>query len=228
MSGMRNAPPISTSSPRETTTSLAGGQCAQGEQHGGGVVVHDGGGLGPGELADQVGYQVVAVAAAAGPPGRIPGSLGWSAPGPPPATASCGSRARPRLVCSTVPVRLNTGFRRGAWRRCQRLLHLGGDGRWGGVRGAERATAQLRTQGIEHLAQRRRWRCCGHSRPAVGPRRHREQGINGRDAGRGGHGLRQRGWKSRGGKGSIRPSAPPVSACSWASATYSSGLALAR
>ena len=42
-----------------------GGQCAQGEQHGGGVVVHDGGGLGPGELADQVGYQVIAVAPAA-------------------------------------------------------------------------------------------------------------------------------------------------------------------
>ena len=41
-----------------------GGQCAQGEQHGGGVVVHDGGGLGPGELADQVGYQVIAVAPA--------------------------------------------------------------------------------------------------------------------------------------------------------------------
>ncbi len=41
-----------------------GGQCAQGEQHGSGVVVHDGGGLGPGELADQVGYQVIAVAPA--------------------------------------------------------------------------------------------------------------------------------------------------------------------
>ena len=35
-------------------------------------------------------------------------------------TASCGSRARPRLVCSTVPVRLKTVRSRGAKRRARR------------------------------------------------------------------------------------------------------------
>jgi hypothetical protein len=107
MSGMRKAPPISTSSPRETMTSPPGAS-APGEQHGGGVVVDHGGGLGAGQLAHQVLDDAVAVAAAAA--GQVVfqvvraghHGLGHAA------TASCGSRARPRLVWITVPVRLNT------------------------------------------------------------------------------------------------------------------------
>ena len=55
MSGMRKAPPISISSPRETGTCLPERQGVQHQQHGGGVVVDHGGGLGAGQLAQQAG-----------------------------------------------------------------------------------------------------------------------------------------------------------------------------
>ena len=51
MSGRRNAPPISISSPRETMASLAGAERVQHQQHRGGVVVDDRRGLGAGQLA---------------------------------------------------------------------------------------------------------------------------------------------------------------------------------
>ncbi|VFT34263.1 Uncharacterised protein [Pseudomonas aeruginosa] len=65
MSGMRKAPPISISSPREMIPSLRGPQAVQRQQHRRRVVVDHGDCLGAGEFADQPGDQVVAVAALA-------------------------------------------------------------------------------------------------------------------------------------------------------------------
>jgi hypothetical protein len=66
-SGMRKAPPISTSSPRETmTSSTSARQRGDREQHRGRVVVDHGGGLGAGQRAQQLLDNAVAVAAAAG------------------------------------------------------------------------------------------------------------------------------------------------------------------
>ena len=65
-SGMRKAPPISTNSPREMTTSPPG-RGPQSEQHGGGVVVGDQGGLGAGQGAQQFLGLPAAPAALAGP-----------------------------------------------------------------------------------------------------------------------------------------------------------------
>jgi hypothetical protein len=80
----------------------------QHQQHGGGVVVDDGGGFGAGQFQQQVFDQVVAVAALAGV--DVPFQVHRPAQGFTTAcTALSGSRARPRLVCSTVPVRLKTG-----------------------------------------------------------------------------------------------------------------------
>ena len=64
MSGMRKAPPISISSPREMIPSCAP-QAVQRQQHRRRVVVDHGDRLGAGEFADQPGDQVVAVAALA-------------------------------------------------------------------------------------------------------------------------------------------------------------------
>ena len=72
MSGMRKAPPISISSPRETIASLALRQRVEHQQHGGGVVVDDGRGLGAGQFARAGRDVVVALAAPAGRRGRIP------------------------------------------------------------------------------------------------------------------------------------------------------------
>ena len=65
-SGMRKLPPISTSSPRDTTHLASGGQRVQRQEHGGRVVVDDERGLGAGERAQVVGDERVAVAAPAG------------------------------------------------------------------------------------------------------------------------------------------------------------------
>ena len=111
-SGTRKAPPISTSSPRETTASLPWARRVERQQHGGGVVVDDGGGdvrrrpppVRPagrkpgrrGRRARRMGEVVFQRAGA-----RAAATMASMA-----ASASC---ARPRLVCSTVPVRLKTG-----------------------------------------------------------------------------------------------------------------------
>ena len=63
MSGSRNEPPISISSPRETTASLPDAEGVEDEQHGGGIVVDDGRVLGAGQLADQAAHVIVALAA---------------------------------------------------------------------------------------------------------------------------------------------------------------------
>ena len=65
MSGMRNAPPISISSPRETIASRPLRQRVEHEQHRGGVVVDDGRVLGAGQLAQQAAQMIVALAALA-------------------------------------------------------------------------------------------------------------------------------------------------------------------
>ena len=74
MSGMRKAPPISTSSPRHHHFAPVR-QRIEHQQHGGGIVVDHGGRLGPGQLAQQALDQIVAVAA----PARVQVELqvGW-------------------------------------------------------------------------------------------------------------------------------------------------------
>ena len=67
MSGTRNAPPISISSPRETIDLLAKGERVEHQHHGGGVVVDDRRGLGAGQVAQQRRDMIVALAP---PPGR--------------------------------------------------------------------------------------------------------------------------------------------------------------
>ena len=67
ISGTRKPPPISTSSPRDTTTVAAACQRGEREQHRGGVVVHDQPGLGAARAREQRAGVVVARAA---PPGR--------------------------------------------------------------------------------------------------------------------------------------------------------------
>ena len=112
MSGMRNAPPISTSSPRETSTSLPRASVLS---------------------SSSTAAALLFTAVAASPPvnSRSRPSR-WSSRSPrsplprsysrlvgrPMATATActasgGASARPRLVCSTVPVRLKTGRRCG-------------------------------------------------------------------------------------------------------------------
>ena len=63
---MRNEPPISTSSPRETTARRPAGQRGQGEQQRRGVVVDHQRRLGPGRRPQQALGAAVAVAAAPG------------------------------------------------------------------------------------------------------------------------------------------------------------------
>ena len=52
-SGTRNPPPISTASPRETTTLAPTRQRGEDEQHGGGIVVHDHRGLRAARASDE-------------------------------------------------------------------------------------------------------------------------------------------------------------------------------
>jgi hypothetical protein len=63
MSGMRNSPPISISSPRETTTFLPAGEALEGEEHGGGAIVHHERGLGACQSAEEAVHVGVARAA---------------------------------------------------------------------------------------------------------------------------------------------------------------------
>ena len=107
MSGMRKAPPISINSPRETTVSRPC-QGVEHEQHGSRVVVDDGGVFGRRSTrardrvrccrAPRVGRSRDRIR------GRSPARIAVAAA----STAASASTARPRLVCSTVPVRLNT------------------------------------------------------------------------------------------------------------------------
>ena len=84
------------------------GQRVEHEQDGGGVVVDDRCVLRAGEFAEQAAQMIVALAALAGLEiefQRDGGAHGATAA----STAASARSARPRLVCSTVPVRLKTG-----------------------------------------------------------------------------------------------------------------------
>ena len=105
-SGMRKPPPISISSPRRYRHLAAQRQAVEHQQHRRRVVVDHRCRGGAGELAHRVLDMVVPVAAGACRPGR---TRGWSQrsplrSSPPPLRRAAG--ARPRLVCSTVPVRV--------------------------------------------------------------------------------------------------------------------------
>ena len=115
MSGMRNEPPISISSPRDTATSLRSANVLR--------------------VNSTAAALLLTTQAASAPVRRKTKSSTWSSRSPrrpasrsnskllgPPATAtmalmaSGGRTARPKLVCSTVPVRLKTGRSDGAER----------------------------------------------------------------------------------------------------------------
>ena len=108
ISGTRNPPPISTSSPRDTIDLAAARQRAEREQHRGGVVVDDDPGLGAARRASKR-------PACSWREPRVPlhaGTRGSSSPGTTSAAAASASSiragARPRLVCTITPVALTT------------------------------------------------------------------------------------------------------------------------
>ena len=75
MSGMRNEPPISISSPREISHLAPVGQRTEHQQHGRGVVVHDRRCLGSGQLSQQIFDECIAIAALAR--GQIEFQIDW-------------------------------------------------------------------------------------------------------------------------------------------------------
>ncbi len=62
---MRNAPPISISSPRETIGFAPTRKCIEHQQHRGGIVVDDRRILSAGQLAEEITHEIIALAAAA-------------------------------------------------------------------------------------------------------------------------------------------------------------------
>ena len=86
-------------------------QRVEDEKNGRRVVVDDGRILGSGQFADERAQMIVALAALALSRHRIRGQPPRAWPRWTASIASSARRARPRLVCSTVPVRLKTGRR---------------------------------------------------------------------------------------------------------------------
>ena len=123
MSGTRNAPPISTSSPRETITSL---RCASA------LSVRNT----PAALLLTMVQASAPVSSRSRPSTRSSRSPrralsrsnsrlhGMRIASLTASMASSGSSARPRLVCSTVPVRLNSVRSCGRARACRRAAHM--------------------------------------------------------------------------------------------------------
>ena len=118
MSGMRKAPPISTSSPRDTTTSFRCARLLSISSTAAALLFTRVASSAPVISRSQ---SVTRSSRSPRPPlsrlnSRLAGVVRARTTA---CTTSSGSSARPRLVCSTVPVRLKTGFRRGAifWRR---------------------------------------------------------------------------------------------------------------
>ncbi len=161
MSGMRNAPPISTSSPRETTTSLRAASADSAQQHGGRVVVDHGGRLGAGQFADQPVDQVVAIAAPAG--GQV--ELEVHRP------RQRGRHGLHRLVgqqrAAEVGMQHRAGqvehrLHRAGVGRGEPRGHLGGDAGLVGRHGARRIAPRRLAPGVERGAHGRQ-----HARAAV-------------------------------------------------------------
>ena len=114
MSGMRKAPPISTSSPRETMTSRPEPRALSISSTAAALL------LTTVTASAPVNARSCSSTRSSRSP-RLPVSMshsrfiGQRSASTTACTATSGSRARPRLVCSTVPVRLNTGRRREAF-----------------------------------------------------------------------------------------------------------------
>ena len=140
------------------------------EQHRGGVVVDDGRVLGAGQLAQQAAQVVVALAAPAGRRGRTRASTALRIAAAAASIASSASSARPRLVCSTVPVRLNTGAGSAARLRASRAS-AAGDCLLDRQRAAGRARlAERRAHCLDHGAAAEpadRVRRCGRAQHRV-------------------------------------------------------------
>ena len=112
MSGTRKAPPISTSSPRETTTSLRWASVLSSRKTAAALLLTTVAASAP--VSSATSAETRSSRSPRPPDSRSYSSAqGWRAASTIAAIASSGSVARPRLVCSTVPVRLNTGRRFG-------------------------------------------------------------------------------------------------------------------
>ena len=159
MSGIRKAPPISISSPRETIASRPCGQRVQGEEHGGGVVVDDGGVLGAGQLDEEVAQDRVALAALAAVEVELEGER----------VAHRGHRGLDRLLGEEGAAEVGVQHGAGEVEDRPHLRARGGveardDVGGDGVerRGARAAVAEIGAGGGKARARRR-----DHARPAV-------------------------------------------------------------
>ncbi len=115
MSGTRKAPPISTSSPRETITLRFRARVSSSSITAAALLLTTVAASAP--VSSQISDSTTSSRSPRRPVARSYSSAhGERAAATSASTASSGSGARPRLVCSTVPVRLNTG--RSAGRAC--------------------------------------------------------------------------------------------------------------
>ena len=85
------------------------GKRVEHQQHRGGIVVDERGVLRAGQFAEQAAHMIVALAALAADEVELQRDRGPHGADAPPRSRLRRGRARPRLVCSTVPVRLKTG-----------------------------------------------------------------------------------------------------------------------
>ena len=111
MSGMRNEPPISTSSPRDTSASRRLASVFNVNNTAAALLLTTVAASAP--VSSHRSSAMRASRSPRAPESRSNSRLTGAVSAATTArTASAGSTARPRLVCSTVPVRLNTGRRR--------------------------------------------------------------------------------------------------------------------
>ena len=153
MSGIRNEPPISISSPRDTSTSRRAASALSISSTAAALLLTTVAASAP--VSSHSSRSMSASRSPRRPEARSNSRLTGTAMACATArTASSGSSARPRLVCSTVPVRLNTGCRRGraaspqgrGERRQQRVLVQGSRGQ-GSCARLLAQPRQLRAQG---------------------------------------------------------------------------------
>ena len=109
ISGTRKPPPISTSSPRDTTTSRPRAERGERQQHRRGVVVHDQPRLGAARAREQRACVSVARPAPAGRQIELQVRVRAADGVRRRPSASAPTGARPRLVCSSTPVAFTTG-----------------------------------------------------------------------------------------------------------------------
>ena len=157
MSGIRNSPPISISSPRETRTCLPFASAARASSKRGGAVVDDEGVLGAGEGDQQSLGAGGALAARPGLAVDLEVASSRGRPGGGRERACSASGARPRFVCSTTPVALITGVSPVAMRDARPIASVTMSSSASAARGprAARRRAPRRGSAVEHALQQR-------------------------------------------------------------------------